>query len=127
VTIAEYQKPVKAHLLSSAIISSFRVVRERETQEDGHLRVRLTLTDESLLESSEYVRRSLDGEITVITYSYHWADSEQNLIRRWDNVPNYPDLPNAPHHIHDGKANQVVPGVPVDIYAVLEIIQNEIS
>jgi hypothetical protein len=38
------------------------------------------LTDHSLLEFSEYVQRSPDGQIDVETYSYHWTDAHGNLI-----------------------------------------------
>ena len=62
-------------------------------------------------------------EIQVVTYSYQWAAAENHLIKRWDNTPHFPNLPNFPHHIHDGAA--VIPGQPVDIFAVLDqIIQS---
>ena len=83
-TIVEYLDSVKARLLTDPVVSGFHVIRERATLTDGHLRARLTLADGGLLEFSEYVQRSPDGAINVITYSYHWADVHGNLIRRWD-------------------------------------------
>lgn len=122
VTIAEYLDSVKERLLTDPVVSSFQVVRERTTLTDGHLRVRLTLTDGSLLEFSKYVQRSPDGQINVVTYSYHWTDAHGDLIRRWDNTPHFPDLPGFPHHIHDGRTDTVGPGEPVSIFAVLDKI-----
>jgi hypothetical protein len=62
------------------------------------------------------------GEIAVITYSYHWADASNQLIKRWDNTPHFPDLPGFPDHIHDGATGQVTSGQPMSIFAVLDEI-----
>ena len=83
---------------------------------DGYLRARLALADGSQLEFSEYIQRSSAGEIVVITYSYHWADANNQLITRWDNTPHFPD------HIHDGATGQVTPGQPMNIFTVLDEI-----
>ena len=125
-TIVAYLEQVKAHLIASPIVTSMQVVKAREETMDGHLRIRLTLTDDSLLEFSEYLVRQPDETITVAVYSYHWADAERKLIRRWDNAPHYPELPGAPHHIHDGAEANVMPGKPMDIYQILAIIGMEI-
>lgn len=86
--------------------------------------MRLTLTDSSWLEFGEYVRLSAAGQILVMTYSYHWADTNNQLIRRWDNTPHFPNLPNFPHHIHDGQTGQVIAGKATNISDVLdEIVQ----
>lgn len=56
------------------------------------------------------------------TYSYHWADTEGRLIRRWDNTPHFPNLPGFPHHVHNGRAATVSPGQPVNVFTVLDEI-----
>jgi hypothetical protein len=53
------------------------------------------------LEFSEYVHPSPIGEVSVITYSYRWADADDLLIKCWDNTPHFPDLPGFPDHMHD--------------------------
>lgn len=73
-----------------------------------------------MLEFSEYVQLDADNALQVVTYSYHWADAEQNLILRWDNTPHFPDLPGFPHHIHDGQRQVVEPGRPMSLFAVLD-------
>jgi hypothetical protein len=120
VTIAEYLEAIKERLLTDPLVSGFRLVRERAALTDGHLRARLTLADGSQLEFSEYVQRSPDGPIQVMTYSYHWADAQGNLIQRWDNTPHFPNLPGFPHHVHDGRTGAVNPGQPVSIFVVLD-------
>ncbi len=118
-TIVEYLDSVQYHLLTNPLVSSFRIIRERATLADGHLRARLALSDGSLLEFSEYVQRLPDGRINVVTYSYHWADVNGDLIQRRDNTPHFPDLPGFPHHVHDGRTGTVSPGQPTSIFAVL--------
>jgi hypothetical protein len=96
------------------------VVRERAALTDGYLHARLALTDDSQLEFSEYVQRSPDGQIHVVTYSYHWADPHGHLIRRWDNTPHFPNLPDFTHHLNNGRTGTVDPGQPVSIFMVLD-------
>jgi hypothetical protein len=119
VSIAEYLDAIKERLLTASIVASFEIARERITSVDGHVRARLVLVDGSQLEFSEYVQRS-GGQIEVVTYSYHWADADGALIRRWDNAPHYPDLSGFPHHIHRGATGDVTPGLPMDIFVVLD-------
>jgi len=122
VTILEYLDAVRERLLTDRIVSRFHILRERIALTDAHLRVRLTLIDSSEMEFSEYVRLSPDNRVDVVTYSYHWADAEGNLIRRWDNTPHFPDLSNFPHHVHDGLTQTVSPGQSMNIAAVLDEI-----
>jgi hypothetical protein len=121
-TIIEYLDAVKERLTDDLLVTGFSIVRERVTLVDGHLRARLTISDGSLLEFSEYVQRSPEDQIEIVTYSYHWADADGNLIRRWDNTPHFPDLPGFPHHVHDGRSGSVAPGKPVSIFLVLDEI-----
>jgi hypothetical protein len=57
-----------------------------------------------------------------VHYSYHWTDTNNQLITRWDNTPHFPDLPGFPDHIHDGATGQVTPGQPMSIFTVLDEI-----
>jgi hypothetical protein len=127
VTVAEYLTSIKERLTADRVVSSFQVIRERTTLTDGHLRARLTLTDDSHLEFSEYVQRSPNGEISVITYSYHWADMQNILIRRWDNTPHFHNLPGFPHHVHTKPADTPSPGHLVSIFTVLDEIARLIT
>ena len=124
-TVSEYLNAVKERLVTDPWIIEFRFLRERITGSDGYLRARLVFADGSFLEFSEYVQCSPDGTIEVITYSYHWADVEGHLNRRWDNTPHFPRLAGFPHHIHIGSAGAVVPGTPVNIFEILDEIARQ--
>jgi hypothetical protein len=119
--IADYHQAVKARLIADPLILQFDILREKRTADGGYLRARLTLDNREQLEFSEYVRRVGD-QIQVVTYSFHWTDSLDKLVCRWDNAPHYPSLPQAPHHIHDGDRDNVLPGAPVTIAEVLDEI-----
>ena len=121
-TIDAYLEAMKERFVTDPLVAQFQVIRERSTLMDGYLRARLALADGSQLEFSEYMQRSSTGEIVVITYSYHWADANNQLITRWDNTPHFPDLPGFPDHIHDGATGEVTPGQPMSIFAVLNAI-----
>jgi hypothetical protein len=122
VIIADYLNAVKERLLTDPSVRSFHITRERTTLTDGYIRARLVLSDESLLEFSEYVQAAPEGQVNVVTYSYHWADEQGELIRRWDNTPHFPELAGFPHHVHDGPTDTTIPGQPLNIFAVLDTI-----
>jgi len=121
-TIEAYLEAMKERLVTDPLVTQFHVIRERSTLMDGYLRARLALADGSQLEFSEYMQRSSTGEIVVITYSYHWADANSQLITRWDNTPHFSDLPGFPDHSHDGATGEVTPGQPMSIFTVLDEI-----
>jgi hypothetical protein len=54
-TVVEYLDAIKERLTTDPVVSGFSVIRERVTLLDGYLRARLTVSDGSLLEFSEYV------------------------------------------------------------------------
>ena len=121
-TIDAYLEAMKERFVTDPLVTHFQVIRERSTLMDGYLRARLALADGSQLEFSEWMQRSPAGKIAVITYSYHWADASNQLIKCWDNTPHFPDLPGFPDHIHDGATGQVTSGQPMSIFAVLDEI-----
>jgi hypothetical protein len=122
VSITVYRRSIQDRLLNDPLIAHIQVIRERATAGDAHLRAHLTLADGSWLEFSEYARQMPDGQVRIVTYSYHWAEADGKLIRRWDNTPHFPDLPGAPHHVHDGASGTIAPGHPVSLFDVLDEI-----
>ncbi len=121
--ISEYFKAIKTHLLAELLVENFQIVKERSAESDGHIRVRMTLSGNYPMEFSEYVQLLPNGSIRVITYSYHCADTDGNLIVRWDNAPHFPDLPGFPHHRHIGASGTAESGEPMDIFSVLKDIR----
>ena len=123
----EYLAAIHLALVESAIIVRYRVVRQRVTSQRGHLRVRIDLSNGDFLEAAEFFGLTPDG-VQVLDYRHQWMNGERTVLRkRWDSTPHYPDLENAPHHVHDGIENAVLPGESMSILAVLAQIEREIS
>lgn len=59
------------------------------------LKLRITLTDRSVLFTKEYVDEA------VRKYAFHWQQTDATWLMRWDNVPHFPALASFPHHRHD--------------------------
>ena len=98
--VEQYFNDVLARLSSSAAVASFRIVRRRLRDRDGHIRVRCVLANGDLLEFSEYV--VLYGEdIQIVDYSFQWQSSV-SWIRRWDNTRHHAQISTFPAHVHIG-------------------------
>ncbi|MEM8528119.1 MAG: DUF6516 family protein [Bacteroidota bacterium] len=81
-------------LESKPFIESWKVLNHRTWQAGFYYKIRIHLTDDSLLQASEY------KDIEERNYSFHWQDNEGNLIIRWDNAPHFKELSTFPHHKH---------------------------
>jgi hypothetical protein len=63
-----------------------------------------------------------------VDYRYQWVDFQKGTPRcRWDSTPDHPELDNFPHHIHEGSEENVIPGEPLSICQLLDIILVEIE
>ncbi len=98
--IRQYFDALEACLIESPVIVSYRVVSQEITAADGKLRIEAVTINGGQAEFFIYVAES-EGGIQTRKYSFHWQDVQGQLIRRWDNAPHYPDLPDAPHHVHE--------------------------
>ena len=122
----EYLAAIHLDLVESPIVVRYRIVRQRVTSQRGHLRVRIDLSNGDFLEAAEFFGFTPEG-IQVLDYRHQWMNGERTVLRkRWDSTPHYPDLENAPHHVHDGSEDRVYPGEPMSIQAVLVQIEREI-
>jgi hypothetical protein len=121
-TIADYFETIKEHLMITSFVADFKISKQVERSKNGHIRACVTFTDNSRLEFSEFVEQNAGDEIQVVTYSYHWSDENESLLRRWDNTSHFPNLENFPHHIHSNE-EQVISGKPINIFGVLDKIE----
>ncbi len=61
-------------------------------------------------------------------YRYHLQLADGRLIKRWDNVPHYPDLPTFPHHRHeaDGRVEaSPAMDIPQVLHTVISLLSSE--
>lgn len=122
----DYLTTIKNRISDDSIVFESQILREYSTSNNAHIRIRLTFTDNSYLEFYEYVEQTENGDVYIKTYSYHWADQDDRLIRRWDNTKHFPNLDNFPHHIHVSE-EQVISGKPINIFDVLDEIAKTVG
>jgi len=89
-----------------------------------NLRIRIRFATGYLLELNEAA--ILEGEnIKHLGYRYHFQDTKNQLIFRYDNTPHYPNLKSFPHHKHSKREVIAVekPSIPNVLEEVKSIAQ----
>lgn len=122
-----YFRLALAAIIAVGYLENYQIVREQITDSNGQFRIRVTFSDRSWLELSEFFRKNDQGEIDLISYSYQWMDKNNNLRMRWDNARHYPNLPSFPHHRHDGDEKNVLPGEPMNLLKALDHIAAQLE
>ena len=59
-------------------------------------------------------------------YSYQWMAADNQLIIRWDNAHDYPDLATSPYHQHVGSEENIQPSEPMTLEKVLAYIATQL-
>lgn len=117
---------LEARLIESPVIVSYQMLRREIAAAEGKLRIKAILSDGGSIELFEYVAES-GGHIRLLKYSFHWQDAQGKLRQRWDYAPHYPDLPNAPHHVH-GENDSVQEVMQVhDVFFVIREIEKALQ
>ena len=93
-------------LENSEIISSYAVLDFRESDNSYYLKLKISFIDKSVLFSKEFF--TWDSH----KYSYHWQDSNNKLLVRWDNAPFQKEIETYPHPKHEG--NKILPSFELD-------------
>lgn len=119
--IQAYFQSVEVRLIRSHVIASYQIIRQEITPVDGKLRIKIILTDDSLIEFFEYVAES-SGYLRILKYSFHWQDKHKRLIKRWDNAPHHPELAYFPDHVHqDDGSVRGIDRIPDAMFIIDEV------
>jgi hypothetical protein len=84
-------------LKQSSIVKQFEVFDYKRWQNGRYISLKIMLKDKTLLFAREY----LDENDRY--YSFHWQDTEDRLIARWDNARHHKHIRTYPHHKHIGE------------------------
>ncbi len=117
-TIHDYLDECILFLTVSSVVERFQVIKKREIETDGYLRVRAILVDESLLEVSMYCQH-IEDTVYLAGYRFHWQDKEGILIKRWDNAKHHHELKTFPNHVHIGNDKDAKESESMDLQRVL--------
>jgi len=96
---------------------------------EGTFEGRLRFWDGSLLEFVETL--VVRGFLIVKTdYAYHYQDSEDQIIFRYDNAPHHPEIATFPHHKHffdkQNRRETFIAAALPDLHAVLREIDEHL-
>ena len=125
-TIHDYLEECILLLTVSSVVERFQVVKKREFETDGYLRVRAILVDDGLVEASMYCQHVEDA-VHLAGYRFHWQDKEGILIKRWDNAKHHPELGTFPNHVHLGDDKDTKESTTIDLRGVLEVLESEVG
>jgi hypothetical protein len=82
-----------------------------------NLRIRIRFQTGHILEVNESIIGEKD-QIIHLDYRYHFQDTKNNMVFRYDNTPHFPELATYPHHKH--LPEEVIPFDQPSISEVIE-------
>lgn len=121
--IEEYLQDLKSSIESFSIIHNFTINLDKRADYLGFLAGEIVFRDNSLLMWREFVDIKLNVERGM--YSYQYMTVNKKLVFRYDNVKHHKklNLPNYPHHKHDGLENNVISSNAPTLLNVLREIE----
>ncbi|MFM6170696.1 MAG: DUF6516 family protein [Nodosilinea sp.] len=123
----DYLATIKAALTRSPVVQEWQIVNEMALSDRGHFRGRLILANGDFVEASEFFYIRNDG-IEQQRYRYQWMDAQQQqLKKRWDNAPHFPDVETFPHHVHVNQEDNVLPSQMFGIPGLITLLEQELS
>lgn len=125
--IEEYFQLLSEALQTFSIIQNFTFNPKKQGTYQGLIRGEVRFKDDSIL----YFREFVDVKITIDRdmYSYQYMTASNNLIFRYDNTRHHKklNLPNFPHHKHEGSQDNVISSNAPTLLEVLQEIDNILS
>ena len=106
--IETYFQQLRALIENCTVVQSFNLLPEKRDSHEGFILGTIYFVDGSFLHLREFVY--VETTIERGMYSYHYMDASNNLIFRYDNTRHHKklNLPNYPHHKHDGSEDNVI-------------------
>jgi len=121
--IDEYFKEIENTINSFPLILFSTRKFEKVDVDEGFLKIKLVLLNQSQLHIFEYIK--INNKPIIENYRYHWQDKNSKVIKRWDNAPHHPNIKTFPHHVHEGEI--INPSEQPNINQVLNIISKEMD
>ncbi len=97
--VKDYFSEIQNLLRRSAFIENVDVKYEAKSKTVGLIHGNIGMVDGSTLQFLELIDRK-DEEIIRPKYRFHFMDSADKMIFRYDNAPHHPEVPTYPHHKH---------------------------
>ena len=95
----DYFSEIQNLIRWSAFIETVDFKYEAKSKTVGLIHGNIGMIDGSTLQFVELIDRK-DNEIIRPRYRFHFMDSADKMIFRYDNAPHHPEVPTYPHHKH---------------------------
>jgi hypothetical protein len=99
---------------SSPVVGSFEILDFKSWRSGFYIKLQVIFVDGTFLNVREY------SDENDRHYSFHWQDSNNGLIIRWDNAGHHRQVKTFPHHKHRG--GEVEESLEMSLADVLEFV-----
>jgi len=120
-SIEAYLESLLDAIGAAPMVAVSDVALDKRGPQVGLIRGDIYFVDGSLLHFRELI--DLESAPGRLMYSYHYQRADASLVFRYDDTPHYPELPNFPHHKHEGTEQNAARATPPDLAAVLGEIE----
>src|SRR5512137_1239420 len=111
--IDAYLQSLLEVVAASPVVRASNILLDKRTLRSGLLRGDIYFADGSRLHFRELVE--VQDIVVRHMYSYHYQDTNEKLIFRYDDTPHHVNLQNFPHHKHVGVETEVIPVDPPNL------------
>jgi len=119
--IQAFVENIEKSVASSAIVLSSTIQKHfGPALKTVYLKGHLVIIDASILEIAIFATES-SNTLSIVKYRFHYMDSTDRMLFRYDNAPHHSEIASHPHHKHIG--NRII---PTTLPSITEIL-NEIS
>lgn len=101
------------------VVKDFEVLAFEIFEGGFYIKIKATLIDNTELHIREY------SDVNERDYSYHWQDSNNKLLIRWDNSEHHKQVETYPHHVHSD--DNILPSYAISCEEILKVITEKIS
>ncbi|MGD1805265.1 toxin-antitoxin system TumE family protein [Dapis sp. BLCC M126] len=122
--IKDYIQEIREVINSCSLVTSFSITSDERGDYRGFIVGEISFIDGSILYWREFV--NVKTIINRGMYAYQYMTASKNLIFRYDNTRHHKklNLPNFPHHKHDGSEDNVISSNAPTLVEVLQEIES---
>ncbi|NBD36641.1 MAG: hypothetical protein GVY30_11670 [Chloroflexi bacterium] len=97
--ILQYFAQIEETLAEFPDIRHYELQKKVYNTKQGYISGRVVFEDGTRLDFVEVMDTDM---VRKLKYRYHYMDTTQEIIFRYDNAPHYPEVSSFPHHKHTG-------------------------
>jgi hypothetical protein len=122
-SVEDYFELLREAIAACLLVQSFDIRPSKRSDYEALINGEITFADGSILYWREFV--DVQAEVDRDMYSYQYMTASKELIFRYDNTEHHKklNLPNYPHHKHDGSQDNIVSSNAPTLAEVLEEIE----